>query len=237
VTNDGIILMDPLNRKAAAWFKAEAKKQFNKEVRNLINSHGHCDHAEGGELFDKATVIAQENIVDEYKAENVPARYPDVTYRDHMTLRLGGEAVELYHFGNDHGKALSYLYHPATKILVTVDVMARERLPYRELPYDDPQATIDTFNELEKLDVDLIIPGHGNIATKADIARERAYWQLLRAAVTAHIVNGRTLDEIKQLVPQQMAAYSGWQMFKEWGPFNIEGMHRILLKQGVKVAN
>ena len=44
------------------------------------------------------------------------------------------------------------------------------------------------------------------------------------------------LEQIRQAVPAQLADYSGWQMYKEWGPYNIEAMHRILVKQGVKAA-
>ena len=231
VTYEGIILMDPLNVTAATWFKAEAKKRFNKDVRYLINSHGHWDHAGGGEVYDKALVVAPDNFMAENAGEKVKARAPDITYSKHMTIKLGGDSVELFHFGNDHGIAMTYMYHPRTKVMVTVDLMAKERLPYNDLPYDDPQATIDTLKALEAMDIDLIVPGHGNVATKEDIRKDRAYWELLRAAVAAHMANGKTLDEIKQLVPAQLSAYSGWQMFQAWGPANIAAMYRILSAQ------
>lgn len=233
VTDAGIILVDPLNANAATWFKNEAKKRFNKEVRYVVNSHAHYDHAEGGEVFTNAIVVAQENIIEEFKAENVKARYPDVTFSDHMTLRLGGDTLELFHFGNDHGKSMLYAYHPKTKAVTTVDVAAKERLPYKDLPYDDPQATIDTLKKLEAMDIDYILPGHGNVGNKSDLTKVRRYWELLRANVAAHMANGKSLDEIKQLVPAQMSEYSKWQQYKEWQPANIEAMHRILSKQGI----
>jgi glyoxylase-like metal-dependent hydrolase (beta-lactamase superfamily II) len=230
VTDDGIILMDPLNVTAATWFKAEAKKRFNKEVRYLIYSHGHWDHAGGGEVYDKAIAVAQDNMLAENAPEQVKARVPDITYSKHLTIKLGGDSVELFHFGNDHGFAMTYLYHPRTRIMVTVDILAKERLPYKDLPYDDPQATIDTLTALEAMDVDLYIPGHGNIATKDDLRKDRAYWELLRAAVAAQMTNGKTLDEMKPLVLTQLAAYSGWQMYQPWGPENVAAMYRILSK-------
>jgi hypothetical protein len=81
------------------------------------------------------------------------------------------------------------------------------------------------------MDIDLIVPGHGNVGTREDARKDRAYWELLRAVVAAHIANGKTLDEIKQLAPAQLSQYSGWQMYAAWGPENIAAMYRILSTQ------
>jgi glyoxylase-like metal-dependent hydrolase (beta-lactamase superfamily II) len=109
VSNDGIILMDPINVNAATWFKAEAKKRWNKEVRYLVNSHGHWDHAIGGEVFDRALVVAHDRFYEENQKETIGprARKPDLTYSEHMTITHGGETVELFHFGEDHSFAMT----------------------------------------------------------------------------------------------------------------------------------
>tara|TARA_B100000809_G_scaffold239640_1_gene261326 strand:+ start:298 stop:1341 length:1044 start_codon:yes stop_codon:yes gene_type:complete len=63
VTPEGIILVDPTNPGQAAWVKEELKDRFGLPVKYVIYSHGHNDHAAGGDVFaDTATFIAHENM-------------------------------------------------------------------------------------------------------------------------------------------------------------------------------
>jgi len=72
VTNDGIILADPLNVEFATWLKAELADRFDVPVRYLIYSHSHFDHAAGGAVFaDTATIIGHERML-----ANMDGRYP-----------------------------------------------------------------------------------------------------------------------------------------------------------------
>src|SRR5688572_14387300 len=57
VTDEGILLADPLNVAHATWLKNELATRFNKPVKYVIYSHSHWDHVEGGALFqDTATI-------------------------------------------------------------------------------------------------------------------------------------------------------------------------------------
>jgi glyoxylase-like metal-dependent hydrolase (beta-lactamase superfamily II) len=64
VTQDGIILADPLNPEFAAWLKGELASKFpGKPVRFVLESHYHWDHARGGGMFaDTAKFIGHENM-------------------------------------------------------------------------------------------------------------------------------------------------------------------------------
>lgn len=63
VTPEGIVLVDPTNPGQAAWVKEELKDRFGLPVKYVIYSHGHNDHAAGGDVFaDTATFIAHENM-------------------------------------------------------------------------------------------------------------------------------------------------------------------------------
>ena len=72
VTDEGIILADPLNTGHANWLKEELQSRFGVHVRYVIYSHSHFDHVEGAAAFvDTATIIAHEGV-----AENLDGRYP-----------------------------------------------------------------------------------------------------------------------------------------------------------------
>ncbi|MBI4264044.1 MAG: MBL fold metallo-hydrolase [Acidobacteria bacterium] len=64
VTQDGIILTDPLNPEFSAWLKGELATKFpGKPVRFVLASHYHWDHARGGGMFaDTAKFIGHENM-------------------------------------------------------------------------------------------------------------------------------------------------------------------------------
>jgi glyoxylase-like metal-dependent hydrolase (beta-lactamase superfamily II) len=64
VTNEGIILVEPIGTEMATWLKAELAKRFNMPVKYVIYSHSHWDHASGGALYaDTARFIGHENML------------------------------------------------------------------------------------------------------------------------------------------------------------------------------
>ena len=64
VTDDGIILSDPLNREFSTWLKGELDERFGVPVRYVLYTHHHWDHATGGAVFeDTATFVGHENML------------------------------------------------------------------------------------------------------------------------------------------------------------------------------
>ncbi len=64
VTDEGIILVDPLNADFSTWLKAELDDRFDVPVRYVLYSHHHWDHASGGAVFeDTAQFVAHENML------------------------------------------------------------------------------------------------------------------------------------------------------------------------------
>lgn len=64
VTDEGIILVDPINADFSAWLKAEFDARFGVPVRYVLYSHHHWDHASGGAVFeDTAQFIGHENML------------------------------------------------------------------------------------------------------------------------------------------------------------------------------
>jgi glyoxylase-like metal-dependent hydrolase (beta-lactamase superfamily II) len=65
VTEEGIIMSDPINRDFATYLKAELEDRFTQPVRYVLYSHSDWDHASGGEVFaDTAEFIGHENMLD-----------------------------------------------------------------------------------------------------------------------------------------------------------------------------
>lgn len=59
VTDEGIILADPISHDNAQWLKRELDERFGLPVKYVIYSHDHADHTSGGEVFaHTATFVA-----------------------------------------------------------------------------------------------------------------------------------------------------------------------------------
>ena len=92
VTNDGVVIVDPINADAATWLKDNLSSITDKPITHLIYSHSHLDHASGGKVFVDAgaKVIAQANAPD-----TIDGVKPDELFDDTKTLEVGGKTFEL----------------------------------------------------------------------------------------------------------------------------------------------
>ncbi len=120
-------------------------------------------------------------------ARYVPA---DITFADHMTIRLGGEEIRLTRMeGHTRGDTVVYL--PKEKILITGDLVIAP-VPFGVLDlYDRWIATLDT---LIALDADVVVPGHG------EVEFDNSYMKLLRD------LDRSLLDQAAKAVAQHHSA-------------------------------
>ena len=69
VADAGVVLADPISLDFAEWLKDEIATRFDEEVKYVLYSHHHWDHASGGAAFlDTAEFIGHENMVTHLQA-------------------------------------------------------------------------------------------------------------------------------------------------------------------------
>jgi cyclase len=123
---------------------------------------------------------------------------PDSTLTESAILRLGSE-IRLLHFtGHTRGDVVVYM--PAERVLITGDLL--DDLPYTG--HGSPRALVETMRALDKLEFDVIIPGHGGVRRGAD-AREhlRKVAELFDSIVKqaeAAVREGLSADDAKKKV-------------------------------------
>lgn len=227
VTPDGIIATDPINADAAKWLNAELEKRFGVPVRYLVYSHDHRDHIAGGEAFaDSAVVIAHERAKQAIIGEKRPTRVPDVTFRDQLTIELGGTVVELSYVGRNHSDNSIVMRFPKERILFAVDFIPVNSVGFRDFPDAYLADWIDSLKRVEAMDFDTLVPGHGGLGTKDDVAKYRVYMEMLRDSVLAGARAGKSLDELKQSI--KLEPFKDWFGYDNWFQLNIEGMYRMV---------
>ncbi len=235
MTTEGVIVVDPINAETASWLKAELQRRFAKTVKYLIYSHHHADHISGGEIFADAVVIAHENAVASIVADAVPTKSPDLTFSDHMQIRLGGKIIELSYAGLSHTDNMINVHFPAERAVYAVDFVLAKALPYRDIPgwaYFYPE-WLDALVKLEKMDFDILLPAHDKIGTHKDVRGFRRYIEDLEDEVSDAISKGLSIDEIQDTI--LLERYSDWDKYDEWRALNVKGMYHQLLNQRAAV--
>jgi hypothetical protein len=97
VTDEGIVLADPLDRATAEWLRAELDTQFpDRPVKYVILGQHRFDRAEGASRFGSAAIIAQQNFNRELSRsrDRIPAYLADVD-------RDGSGRIEATELGSD----------------------------------------------------------------------------------------------------------------------------------------
>lgn len=193
---DGTVLIDdqfaPLTDKIA---KAVADLGGT-PVKYLVNTHWHFDHSGGNENLGKAgaTIFAHENVrvrlvsggtVAGSVTPPAPrAALPVVTYADGVSFHLNGDRIDAVFTGGGHTDGDTALYWRKANVLHTGDLMMNGPwFPFIDL--DSGGSAIKLVTSLDKLLAmtnaqTKVIPGHGPIATPADL---KAWRDKIAAAV------------------------------------------------------
>ncbi|NGZ08770.1 MAG: MBL fold metallo-hydrolase [Nitrospira sp. LK70] len=230
-TPKGVIVTDPISSDAAIWLKAKIKTLSDQPVRYVIYSHHHDDHITGGSVFaDQARFVshaaAREKIL---QAADPHTPVPDLTFTDRMGIDLGGKHIELIYTGKNHTDNSLVVLLPQNKLLFAVDFIPVETVAYRTMQSDYPDDWIESLKQVEQLDFETLVPGHGKIGKKEHVRQFRNYLEALRAAVEEQVRKGATVEEAKKAV--RLPKYEQWQRYADWFPENVEGMYRYLSQQ------
>jgi glyoxylase-like metal-dependent hydrolase (beta-lactamase superfamily II) len=179
----------------------------------------------GGEVFAEAgaIVVAHENARRTIIGEQRPTAVPQLTFEHRMNIELGGKTVELIYPGRSHSDNLIAMRFPEERAVFAVDFISVKRLPYQNLSDAYFPDWIEAVKEVEGLDFDILLPGHGPVGTKADATDHRRYLEDLHDAVLAAARQGQSLEEMQASIT--LDKYQDWEQYEAWRPLNIEGMY------------
>jgi glyoxylase-like metal-dependent hydrolase (beta-lactamase superfamily II) len=208
-TNEGLVVVDALSSEAMAKDERQLiQSRINKPVRYLVSSTFHANYALGNVAYPESVKIGTEayraGLLDMMKAENIPparqaAIMPHETFRDRMSLYLGGKEIQLLFLGRAHTGGDAVVFVPADRIVYLSEVFFDGRFPFMNDGYVE---WIDTIDKVLKLDADVFVPGQGpsDIAkdpkgSRAALIRARDVLVSFRDAVKAEIAKGSSEEQ------------------------------------------
>lgn len=237
VTGAGVILVDDMFYRNAEDIVAKVATITDQRIAYVLNTHQHDDHAGGNaKLLSIANVIAQENVrsnLSDIKqpyyedTPGTPIGLPNITFKDEIVVHLGGKEVRAKYFGRGHTNGDAIIYFPELGVVHTGDLFlarderAREaaardaaagKPPGRNIYVDYAQggSFLDwtgTLDGVLALDFDTIIPGHGPVATRADLVEFRNDVAAMLERIAALVRMGAT----KQQVVTAFEMEYGWR--------------------------
>ena len=197
VGTDGILLVDDQMMPMTPGIREAIAHLQKGEIQYLINSHYHYDHAGGNEAFGDRSIIVAHHNVHKRLAEGreagarfiqgarPPQALPDITFEDNIRFYWNGEEIDVIHFQNgSHTDGDAVIYFRESNVVHTGDQYVNlNGFPYIDRDVggsatglrDNISALIDIIDDSTK-----VIPGHGPLATKAEL---KAYHSVISDSI------------------------------------------------------
>jgi glyoxylase-like metal-dependent hydrolase (beta-lactamase superfamily II) len=152
-------------------------------------------------------------------------RPPDLTYKDPITITLGGKRVEVIPIPIPHADDNTIVrFVDGTNVVFASDWITVRRLPFGgDVALKDEIARAKT---VEAMSFEHFICSHGLLGKKADVTTNIKYREDLRDAVTRAIAAGQTLEQAQASVT--MDGYKDWEFYEQQRPGNVAGTYRAL---------
>ena len=236
---------------AARRWLAKLREHTDKPVRYLVLSHYHAVRVLGASAFDADAIVSSQQTRDliaergqadwdsEFgrmprlfeEPESIPGlTWPTLTFRDTLTIELGGDRGEvvLRFVGRGHTEGDIVIWLPQQRILFAGDLVESQAALYTGDAFHFDWST-STLDEIAALGAEHLVGGRGVIAHGADAVarRDRADPRVppdddphRRAMRTAADARSRTPSTRRMRRSRRSTAR--WPIFEHCLPFDVQ---------------
>lgn len=156
--------------------------------------------------------------------QTITLREPTETFADRLAMAASGGPLRLDYWGPSHCEGHLVIWLDAAKVAFLGDLLFVGRFPW--LGDCDLDGWIATLDRILTMDLKIVVPGHGPVATLKEVAAFRDLLRALREAVAAAIRVGASEEAaVAEIV---LPDYASMPRYREWAPFNIRAAYRYL---------
>jgi cyclase len=217
VTDEGVVCVDaPMLPEEVLDWQAQIQSVASHPIVALIQTDYDQERVLGTSFFD-VPLIAHDAIWDKMKvyssekflnqvgevwqgeedAEDWHPRMPDITFSERLILYKGGRELHII-YGGGHSSATCMVHLPEESIIFAGDIVYCNRHP--TMAQAETKQWLSVLNQLRKMSIELIIPGHGSCCDKESTQVLSEYIRDMRAVVRRNFQAGRSKSETSSAV-------------------------------------
>lgn len=253
---DALVVDTAMGPRNGAAIRAFAEDLAPGRALLLTITHFHPEHGFGAQAFlPGATIVYNRAQLEELRQKGLPYLEmfrtfgeavaeqlegvelvePHVVYEGEADLDLGGRAVQLRTWGLAHTRGDQVVFLPRERVLFAGDLVESRFFPI--FPYFPPEdADVDgsrwiaVLEQLERLEPEIVVPGHGKVGDAGLIAAVREYLTALRSETERLAAEGLEVDDIvARLEPELRQRHPDWGQ-PEWIGFGVRCFHSALAR-------
>ena len=231
IGDDGTFIVDDQFAPLTDKIVAAIAELTDNPVDFVVNSHFHYDHTDGNENFGRAgaLIVAQDNSRRRMETDQVlsgsnrpqPAYdevgLPKITFLESMRFYYNDNVVDVIYTGPGHTDGDAQVYFRDSNVIHTGDMFVRYGLPYIDQGNGgSTDGMIDALWTIAGLidDDTIIIPGHGQLSTRADLLEFRMMLVTIRGRIKDGIARGLSADQLIASNPArgyaELPGATGW---------------------------
>jgi cyclase len=210
----GVLIVDTQFAEIVAKYKAVIRELGGAKIDFAIDTHWHVDHADGNHVLgpDGTRLVAHENSRRMLAKRNAlefgdsrleqaaypTAALPSIAFDDRMQLTFNGERIDLAHFGPAHTSGDAAVFFRGRNAVHLGDVLIGS-YPIVDAANGGSLDGMIAFCDATLAEIDddtVVIPGHGNLMRRADVAAYVTMLKTVRDRMQPLIAGGATLEQV-----------------------------------------
>ena len=213
VGEDAVFVIDDQFAPLTPKIQAAIAKLTSKPVKFVLNTHWHFDHTGGNENLGKAgaIIVAHENVRKRLSTEGFieflgmktkpepKVALPVVTFTRDLIFHLNSDELVVSHAPRAHTDGDSIVRFAKSNVVHMGDTFFNKLYPFIDTSSGGTVAGVLAAVDgvLKTVGDDTkIIPGHGPLASKADLKAYRDMLAAISGNIRAQIKAGKTLEQV-----------------------------------------